>query len=574
MASPVKERSALQLRAEKMLSQSFYEPNEEEWEGLRERDPNEALFDFFKRKVKYQLNYYLNKDGKQGRKRRTLPIQPQSSPTEADYSSSPQRSAKPRKAKDISVTWKTPKNPLSSSALNDEDSDLPSNPLLKDIERLREVLNRRHFTIESSAAQIKSQRKVLAALRVTTNKDQQLQLLSDLEENNGKIVDSLEGQLLNLQDAFRQIEKVEYALGLESKETEKRLRETVEAKVGEERAKADAQISSLRELNDKLKKEIRAVDRPGMEAKLAQSRSEIDRLQAEINSTQLTHSKKANEATVLTNALQSKDLEIDHLTTEIQNLQRLIKGQSETHQETVEALELQVQALRQETRQERELGEVKSAKVEKFKEQEIVSLRRENERLRSELDQCTRNFQKQEEVLQVQIEGLKHELAVLESRNRAILEGEQSHQSGLQQSLYEKEQVWMLEKQKLLEELEGKEKHRLKQKNEWAEIYSQLKQEISDQKKRMADLAVDNEKLMKQLERSHHDTIDAEITLKAQNENYKQKLRERENENGALWEVVQDLQRTHQSRGKIDIRDLQTSLVLKNLDEKARKKLR
>ncbi len=574
MASPVKERSALQLRAEKMLSQSFYEPNEEEWEGLRERDPNEPLLDFFKRKVKYQLNYYLNKDGKQGRKRRTLPIQPQSPPAEADYSSSPQRSTKPRKGKDISVTWKTPKAAISSSVFHDEDSDLPLNPLIKDIERLKEVLNRRHYTVESSAAQIKSQRKVLAALRVTTNKDQLLQLVSDLEENNGKIVESLEGQLLNLQDAFRQIEKVEYALGLEGKETEKKLRETVEARVGEERAKAEAQIGSLKELNDKLKKEIRAVDKPGMDEKLAQARSEIDKLHGEINSIQLTHGKKANEATVLTNSLQSKNLEIERLSEEIENLQRLIKGQSETHRETVEALEQQVEALREEGRQEKQLGEVKTAKVEKFKEQEISSLRRENDRLRSEVDQFNRNFQKQEEVLLVQIEGLKHELAVLESRNRAILEGEQSHQTVLQQSLYEKEQTWMLEKQRLLEELEGKEKHRLKQKNEWAEIYSQLKQEISDQKKRMADLAVDNEKMMKQLDRSHHDTIDAEITLKAQNENYKQKLRERENENGALWEVVQDLQRTHQSRGKIDIRDLQTSLVLKNLDERARKKLR
>jgi uncharacterized protein (UPF0335 family) len=126
----------------------------------------------------------------------------------------------------------------------------------------------------------------------------------------------------------------------------------------------------------------------------------------------------------------------------------------------------------------------------------------------------------------------------------------------------------------MTEALNTKEKHRLKQKNEWAEIYTTLKHEIKELKRRVSDLTMDNERLTRQLDQTHTSTIDNELTLKAQNDNLRNRIKEREVEMSNLWDSLSELSKIAVSKGRIDPRDFQTVLSIRKLDEKSRRKFK
>lgn len=80
-----------------------------------------------------------------------------------------------------------------------------------------------------------------------------------------------------------------------------------------------------------------------------------------------------------------------------------------------------------------------------------------------------------------------------------------------------------------------KDQQNTKQKNEWAEIYGNMKQEIEDLKSDNKMLQIESEKLIKQLEMgggggNRH--LEKELA---------KKLKKRELECSALWETLKDM---------------------------------
>lgn len=101
--------------------------------------------------------------------------------------------------------------------------------------------------------------------------------------------------------------------------------------------------------------------------------------------------------------------------------------------------------------------------------------------------------------------------------------------------------------------LSDKDNNLIKQKNEWAEIYGNMKQEIEGLKK-------DNRALQLQIKSGGGDKETAK------------KLKKRENECQALWDTLKDM---HVSGKNIfDVRQMQDLLALRQLDTKAKRKLK
>ena len=80
-----------------------------------------------------------------------------------------------------------------------------------------------------------------------------------------------------------------------------------------------------------------------------------------------------------------------------------------------------------------------------------------------------------------------------------------------------------------------KDQQNAKQKNEWAEIYGNMKQEIEDLKSDNKMLQIESEKLIKQLEMGGgggNRQLEKELA---------KKLKKRELECSALWETLKDM---------------------------------
>jgi hypothetical protein len=99
-----------------------------------------------------------------------------------------------------------------------------------------------------------------------------------------------------------------------------------------------------------------------------------------------------------------------------------------------------------------------------------------------------------------------------------------------------------------------------KQKNEWAEIYGNMKQEIEDLKRDIKALHLENEKLV---QGGSNRQVDRELA---------KKLKKRELECSALWETLKDMHIS--SRQIFDARQMQDLLALRALDTKAKRKLK
>ena len=138
-----------------------------------------------------------------------------------------------------------------------------------------------------------------------------------------------------------------------------------------------------------------------------------------------------------------------------------------------------------------------------------------------------------------------------------VLESEINH---LRQQLNESER----ESQKQLDYfrtlLSEKDGSSAKQKNEWAEIYGNMKQEIEDLKQEGRLLA---QELEKQQQMGGNKQNEKELA---------KKLKKRELECSALWETLKDMHIS--ARNIFDARQMLDLLALRALDTKAKRKLK
>lgn len=102
------------------------------------------------------------------------------------------------------------------------------------------------------------------------------------------------------------------------------------------------------------------------------------------------------------------------------------------------------------------------------------------------------------------------------------------------------------------------------QKDEWAEIYSSMKQEISDLKNDINILDLENKKLLKYSDKS------GQASKQAEREVVK-KLKKRELECAALWDTLRDMYVA--PRKVYDKKQMMELLAIRALDTKAQRKL-
>lgn len=263
--------------------------------------------------------------------------------------------------------------------------------------------------------------------------------------------------------------------------------------------------------------------------------------------------------------------------TEIHNLKGLLRSQAEENEahnknltNEIHVLTEQLKSASDKIQQARQSEASRYSTIEQDKDREIQRLKQDLMRIQDELNTRARHVPN--DGLRQENAELKREVQRLNDVLRKSYNGDEV--ARLRQALDDQERGFSKEREELLENINQKEKHRLKQKNEWAEIYTGLKQEIKELRQKVGDLSIENERLVKMFERNQTDNLDTEITIKAQNDTLRARLKDKDHEVNALWEVLQELQRTQQARGKIDFRDIQTLLVIKNIDDKARRRLK
>merc|ERR1712060_907886 len=107
-----------------------------------------------------------------------------------------------------------------------------------------------------------------------------------------------------------------------------------------------------------------------------------------------------------------------------------------------------------------------------------------------------------------------------------------------------------------------------KQKNEWAEIYGNMKRETDGLKRDIRMLNKENERLVKQIETTKGG---APVRASADTGEAGKRLKKRELECQALWETLNDLYNSNQA--VYDTRQMLDVLAIRALDVKAKKKL-
>lgn len=111
-----------------------------------------------------------------------------------------------------------------------------------------------------------------------------------------------------------------------------------------------------------------------------------------------------------------------------------------------------------------------------------------------------------------------------------------------------------------------------KQKNEWAEIYGNMKRETDGLKRDIRMLNKENERLVKQIEQTRAGSQGANLRHSSANEmGVEKRLKKRELECQALWETLRDMYNS--SIDAYDTRQLLDVLARRALDTKAKKKL-
>lgn len=219
-------------------------------------------------------------------------------------------------------------------------------------------------------------------------------------------------------------------------------------------------------------------------------------------------------------------------------------------------------------------------------------MERENAKLREEMKGYITDFQKQLDLRDDEIRNLNYQLEHTQNNNRdqeiaALLRKEIETYKAENRTLRDKVGMLNSEIDQLIKQrsakgaqkdLEGevshyrsllneKEQQIQKQKNEWAGIYGNMKQEIEDLKQDNRALQAESEKLIKQLESGGGQGGNRQLEKELA-----KKLKKRELECSALWETLKDMHIS--GRNVFDARQMLDILALRALDTKAKRKLK
>jgi chromosome segregation ATPase len=576
MEPVVKEKTPIEIRDEKNYENQFYEIPEDELSTPR--GSNESLYDFLRRTAKSQINYHLNKKTKKKKKKKLLPEVVEEPKDEEEISVSTEVREQLSKKKGLNVKTKLVDRDIKNLTLEKSAAGKYS----KDASRVKEMLGKRISTLEAVIGQLNSQWKMLEALKAGGNREQVLKIAAELSTRNESMVKDLEGQVKTVHDTMRQVEKIGQQADYEKNEIKKQCQEELKNAVFQEQEKADLKIRALKDHNKQLSALInRQPDEYKMMQEITEMEQQISQLEAEVTERRVYMSKHSNEVEVLKSRLQEREQELEMIEKEHRELQNILRNQRDDYEYQINSLSSEISNLNAQLSSTADrLNVTRSSEHQRFaaieaeKDKEIARLKAELIRVHEETHLKLKAAQKDEEAMRREIAELRRELHKIDERNRSVLDTEGGELNRLRVMFEERERQFAIEKEQMTEALNTKEKHRLKQKNEWAEIYTTLKHEIKELKRRVSDLTMDNERLTRQLDQTHTSTIDNELTLKAQNDNLRNRIKEREVEMSNLWDSLSELSKIAVSKGRIDPRDFQTVLSIRKLDEKSRRKFK
>ena len=287
--------------------------------------------------------------------------------------------------------------------------------------------------------------------------------------------------------------------------------------------------------------------------------------------------RKQTEYSELLVSLNDKNQEIEGLEKDIDQLQELIKSQEQGFERENSVLRSDISKL-EKLLKDTSLAQEQSSKNElQVVNQSLQSKEREISRLRMDLSNLEEQLRKQTfelDAKQRNIFELREDVQKLQEQRKIVSKNESQEIQILRQALEEKERQLSAERERISVEIETREKHRIKQKNEWAEIYTGLKHEIKELKQTIIDLTEEKERRGIHSSIRESEVSESQITIRAQNETLKAKLKEKESELRAIWEIISELQRTDSSKGRLDFNDVKTLIIIKNLEEKAKQRLK
>lgn len=591
MATPVKEKTPLELRAERLLDESMRYSSDEDDEALRERNVNEPLYSFFRRRIKSQIVYHMGKYQKPQKRRRKLPNRTPSpskfrredldDETPANFVSPAKKRAQSQAnsaKKNLKVSWglspgkesrKDAPNRLKSADIAPVSE---SKQLLKDFGRLRELLKTRQNVTEAAVAQIRAERKYLNQIKVTTARDRINLQLEEIEERNENLAQDLEKQLMVLLDVGRTVDKIYTGIDADRAEMKDQYEEQLEEYLLKEKERNKQQHGALQLRNNDLNKEVRGFKNAqdtiaSLEAEVLSLNKELDRRNRELTN-------YTGEMTQLNESVSYKDSEMRRMELELNSRGDLLRQTENNFNQQLDQANNEIFSLNEQIKLMRQSESVGLENLNNAKDREIDRLKDEIVRLQEELNLRIKSAHSDEERFNENLSELKRELNRLESRNKSLSLTENEESRNLRDTLRESEMRYATERDQMADALNQKEKYRLKQKNEWAEIYTGLKHEIKELKGRLSEMTMESDKLVRQLDHNQSQGIEAESSLKGQNDGLRSRLKEREMEAASLWEVLNEANRLQTSKGRIDMKDIQALLALKNMDDKARRKFK
>ncbi|OMJ81162.1 hypothetical protein SteCoe_18430 [Stentor coeruleus] len=510
------------------------------------------LFDFYKNKAKEMINYHLDKPKKprryieeDGEEYENIPI----------IKSSYKKNAKPKTQKDT---------------IDFEPSD--------DYKRLRDLVNKRAYVIENVITVISNQKKSLNTIKITTNREHLLKQVGEVEEANEEVVSELEALLLTLHDALRQIDKLAQVSSFEKANLTKDLNVEFQESINKERRKYDAQIKALQDLNKSLNALPKATDvEKEYMKKLADLQAKVDFSQSSFDEKTEAFKRKNLECSELLQQVLMKNQDIDFLEKEQKNLQELIRSQEEGFERESSMLKAEISKLERSVKEVSSVHEIALKNEINVGSQNIQAKEREISKLKMDITNLEEQLRRQNfdiDSRQRTIVELREEIQHWQEDKKNASKNESQEIAYLRQAIDEKERQLIAERERISIEIETREKHRIKQKNEWAEIYTGLKHEIKEYKQTILDLTEDRERRGLQSCMRENELAENQINIRSQNESMKQKMKERDNEIKSLWEIISELQRTDMTKGRIDFNDVKTLIIIKNLEEKAKQRLK